>query len=142
MEGMSWSLFEWRAGEQNYSFEIDRGGLYATLKVPQRPDLTLPMAAWDGLIEAIKTSHKARARTQAELPPRAGARWSDSETADLRRAFAEGKSVVELARSHARSRAAIESHLVRLGLMERPQMSMRAPVPPPHDGRGVRFYGG
>lgn len=121
MGGVNWGRFEWRAGTDVYSFEFDRGGLHATLKAPNAPALTLPVVAWEGLIEAIKTSQKTRSKPLSPLPARAGARWTDEETDDLVRGFEAGNSVAELARKHARSAWAVESQLVRIGLMQRPE---------------------
>lgn len=126
MGGFHWGRFEWRAGMDSYSFEFDPGGMHATLKAPNTPPLKLPVVAWDGLIEAIKTSQKARSKSQASLAPRAGARWTDEEIAELAREFEGGNSVAELARKHSRSTWAVESQLVRLGLMQRPD-DYRAP---------------
>ncbi len=126
MGGFHWGRFEWRAGVDSYCFEFDPGGLHATLKTPDAPPMKLPVVAWEGLIEAIKTSQKTRTKTQAALVPRAGVRWTDEETAELAREFESGCSVAELARRHARSAWAVESQLVRLGLMQRPE-DYRAP---------------
>lgn len=120
MGGFHWGRLEWRAGADSYSFEVDPGGLHATLKLPHAPAVKLPVVAWEGLIEAIKASQKARTKSQSSLPPRSGARWTDEETAELVRGFETGNSVAELARRHARSSWAVESQLVRLGLMQRP----------------------
>jgi hypothetical protein len=126
MGGLHWGRFEWRAGVDSYCFEFDPGGLHATLKAPDTPPVKLPVVAWEGLLEAIKTSQKTRTKTQTAQPPRAGARWTDEEAAELARGFEGGSTVAELARRHARSAWAVESQLVRLGLMQRPD-SFSAP---------------
>lgn len=120
MGGLHWGRFEWRAGMDSYSFEFDSGGMYATLSAPNVAPVKLPVVAWEGLIEAIKTSQKSRTKSQAAPAPRAGSRWTDEEIAELAREFEGGNSVAELARKHSRSAWAVESQLVRLGLMQRP----------------------
>lgn len=117
---LQWGQFAWRAGADEFTFEIEPGGMYATLRPPQpQAALTLPVVAWEGLLEAMKVNRSARQRTHGNLPPRAGARWSDDETQRLMSAFGEGKSVAELSQIHARTSVAIESQLVRLGLIAR-----------------------
>ncbi len=128
MGGFHWGRFEWRAGADSYSFVIDPGGLHATLRAAHAPPLTLPVVAWEGLIEAIKVSQKSRAKTQAAVPPRAGTRWSDHEAAELSNGFAAGHSVADLARRHSRSKWAIESQLIRMGLLERAEDFLRQPL--------------
>lgn len=117
--GFHWGRFEWRAGVDGYSFEIDPGGLHATLKIPDGTGLKLPVVAWEGLIEAIKINQKTRTKSQASVQARAGSRWSDQETDELATSFSAGTSIAELARRHARSAWAIESQLVRIGLLQR-----------------------
>lgn len=117
---LQWGRFAWRAGADEFSFEIEPGGMYATLRPPQpQSALTLPVVAWEGLLEAMKVNRSARQRAQGNLPPRAGARWSEEETQRLMAAFGEGKSVAALSQIHARTSVAIESQLVRLGLIAR-----------------------
>ena len=129
-----WERFEWSAGADRYRFEIEQGGVLATLSAladggPREPRrLTLPMVAWEGLLDSLKTTRKARGRPQqAGLPARFGARWSDSEVGELAAGFDAGRTIAELAHSHGRTAIAIESQLVKIGRMERTD-----------DGRAVR----
>ena len=48
-----WETVHWRRGEDHFSFEIERGGLFATVRAPGNRSLTLPMVVWDGLLEEI-----------------------------------------------------------------------------------------
>ena len=74
------------------------------------------MVAWEGLLDSVRTTRKARDRVAAQVPARAGQNWSASETAELQEGFNAGRSVTELAANHSRSRAAIEAQLAKLGL--------------------------
>lgn len=135
--GFHWGRFEWRAGVDGYCFEIDPGGLHATLKAPDAPSLKLPVVAWEGLIEAIKTNQKTRTKSQSAVQARAGSRWSDQETDELANSFSAGTSIAELARRHARSAWAIESQLVRIGLLQRAEDFPQRP----HGGHDARRTG-
>lgn len=121
--GLVWDEFGWSSGADRYSFAITDNGLYGTLRASGRPDVTLPMVAWEGMLDAVRTSRKAKTKSQATLPPRAGALWSTAESDQLAASFQSGASVETLAASHARTRGAIQSQLERLGLVE-PRYSM------------------
>src|SRR5437762_3341865 len=76
-EPMVWERVEWRQGDGRYVFEVGRGGLHATLTGPQGRALTLPVVAWEGLLDALAAARKTRSRAERNLPARAGARWSE-----------------------------------------------------------------
>ncbi len=115
MDGLSWGRFEWRVGSGSYGFEIDCDGLNATFRPARAPAVTLPFAAWAGLIDAVGMCRSSETRTNART--RAGTGWTAGETAELTRGFAAGRSVAELARKHARSRWAVEGQLIKMGLL-------------------------
>jgi len=70
-----------------------------------------------------------RSAPQKNQPENAGRPWSDEEEAQLRQAFESGKTVLDLAQEHKRSRIAIEARLVKLGKISAPQSgTMRYPV--------------
>lgn len=117
MATLNWGKFEWRTGTEAYSFEIDSGGLHATLSAGQAPPVTLPVVAWEGLIDAIKANRRARTKSHALAPPRGGARWSDSEIGELAQGFSAGIAIGDLARRHSRTVSAIEHQLIRIGLL-------------------------
>lgn len=137
---VSWGRFEWRAGAESYSYEIEPGGLLATLRAGGRAPLTLPVVAWDGLIEALKTTRKSRNRATAGLPPRAGSRWSEAEALEVTAAFAAGVPIGELARQYRRTESAIEHQLVKAGLLER--RFGPPPAPPQRSGPRTEHPGG
>ena len=119
-----WQRFEWKSGVDCYTFEIQQGGLFGTLKAPGERVTTLPMVAWEGLMESVRVARKAHAQPQsralaAGLPARSGARWTDAETEELLEGFKSGRSVGELADHHARTAYAIELQLDKLGLWMR-----------------------
>lgn len=118
-EAMVWDRVEWHQGDGRYRFEVARGGLHATLTAPGERSLTLPVVAWDGLLDALAAARKTRARAERDLPPRAGARWAKVETDELVAAFRSGATVSALAVAHNRTAAAIESKLSELGLWDR-----------------------
>ena len=89
-EPMVWDRVEWRQGDGRYVFEVARGGLLATLSSPHGAKLTLPMVAWEGLLDALAAARKTKARAERNLPSRTGARWSESEVQELAKAFKAG----------------------------------------------------
>lgn len=128
VSSLVWQRFEWSSGADRYRFEIETGGMFGTLttepaagasaSVARR--VTLPMVAWEGMLECVKATRKARARpAESGLPPRSGTRWSDTETLELASAFEAGRTIDQLAAAHARTQVAIESQLVKIGLLTR-----------------------
>lgn len=118
-EPLVWERVIWRQGDGRYVFEVDQGGLHAKLSSPHGTSLTLPMVAWEGLLDALIGARKARARNERGFPARSGERWYDGETGELAAAFKAGRSVGQLARAHNRSQHAIEAQLDRMGLWDR-----------------------
>lgn len=114
---VAWESVQWRRGEDSFRFDIERGGLFATLSAPGGRSMTLPIAVWDALLDAIKASRTARTRSEQQFPTRARARWYEGESAELAEAFKSGRSVAQLARAHNRTEFAIESQLDRMGLV-------------------------
>ena len=118
-EPLAWERVEWRQGDGRYVFEVARGGLHATLSSPHGTQLTLPMVAWEGLLDALAAARKTKARAERNLPSRTGARWSQVETQELAKTFKAGGSVAQLARVHNRTQFAVEAQLERQGLWDR-----------------------
>lgn len=114
-----WERVEWRQGDGRYVFEVARGGLHATLKAPGDRSLTLPLIAWDALLDALMGARKTKARSERNLPARAGTRWESIEVAELEGAFLSGASINRLARAHNRTAGAVEAKLAELGLWDR-----------------------
>lgn len=114
-----WDRVEWRQGDGRYRFEVAQGGLHATLIAPGERHLTLPMVAWDGLLDALAAARKTKSRSVRNLPALAGARWAKVEADDLVAAFRSGASVSKLAVAHNRTGLAIEAKLAELGLWDR-----------------------
>jgi hypothetical protein len=106
-EPLTWERVVFRQGDGRYVFEVEEGGLHAKLTSPHGTSLTLPMAAWDGLLDALTGARKARARNERGFPARSGARWYDGEAGELAAGFRAGRSVSQLARAHNRSEYAI-----------------------------------
>jgi hypothetical protein len=118
-EPLTWERVTWRQGDGRYVFEIEEGGLMGKLSSPHGTSLTLPMVAWEGLLDALSGARKARTRNERGFPARSGARWYDGEAGELAAAFKAGRTVAQLARAHNRSEYAIEAQLDRLGLWDR-----------------------
>lgn len=116
-QGLVWENVSWRRGTEQYSFEIERGGLFATLKAPGNRSITLPMIVWEGLLDALKANRSTRARSEQQYPARSRARWYEGEVAEVAEAFKAGRSIAEIAHAHNRSAFAIEHQLDRLGLV-------------------------
>src|SRR5215470_11010523 len=126
-EPLVWERVIWRQGDGRYVFEVEQGGLHAKLSSPHGTSLTLPMVAWEGLLDALNGARKARTRNERGFPARSGARWYDGEAGELVAGFRAGRSVAQLARAHNRSEYAVEAELNRLGLWDR--IARRAIVP-------------
>jgi hypothetical protein len=118
-EPLLWDRVEWRQGDGRYVFQVARGGLYATLSSPHGTSLTLPMVAWEGLLDALTGARKTRTRGERGFPARTGARWYDGEAGELAAGFKSGRSIAQLARAHHRSEPAVEAELERQGLWDR-----------------------
>ena len=118
-EPVVWQTVEWRQGDGGYRFELQQGGLHATLTAPQGRSFTMPTVAWYALFDALAASRKTRQRSERPMPARSNARWGETEAGDLIAAFKSGASFTALAKSHNRSAAAIEAQLARLGLWHR-----------------------
>src|SRR5262245_19755546 len=118
-EPVAWDRVEWRQGDGRYSFQVASGGLLATFTSPHGSKLTLPMVAWEGLLDALSAQRKTRSRTEARFPARSGARWYDGEAGELAAAYKSGRSIRQLARAHNRTELAVEAELDRQGLWDR-----------------------
>src|SRR5262249_35120878 len=130
------------------------GGLHAKLSSPHGTSLTLPMVAWEGLLDAIAGARKTRSRNERAFPARSGARWYDGEADELAAGFKAGRTIAQLARIHNRSEYAIELQPARLGrgdrIAPRPlvpgeprsvsQAPLREPTPAPAGGRPPDRY--
>lgn len=118
-EPVVWQSVEWRQGDGRYRFELQQGGLHATLTAPQGRSFTIPTVAWYALLDALAAARKTKQRSERAMPARSNARWGETETGDLAAAFKAGASFAALAGAHNRSVPAIETQLVRLGLWHR-----------------------
>src|SRR5262245_61465890 len=85
-EPLVWERVTWRQGDGRYVFEVEQGGLHARMSSPHG-SLTLPVVAWEGLLDALLGVRKARARSERGFPARSGARWYDGEAGELAAAF-------------------------------------------------------
>lgn len=64
--------------------------------------------------QALETAVSQESRV-ARLPSNTGKPWAPEEDDRLVAAFDEGKSMVELARAHDRTRGSIQARLIKLG---------------------------
>jgi hypothetical protein len=119
VEPVAWESFAWRSGADEYRFEIKDRGLIGSLSASGGRNFALPMVVWEALLDAIKTNRKAKAKSEMNLPPRAGARWTEHESDELAAKFRSGRSIDDLAREHARTTWAIEGQLAKLSLWDR-----------------------
>jgi len=119
MARYAWEAFRWRSGEDTYSFEIADGGLFGTLTHLQGKSVTLPMAAWEGMLDSLQLARKTRAERGNDRPERSGTIWTPKEIDRLSEGFGQHRTIAQLAHAHARSPAAIEAQLEKLGLWNR-----------------------
>lgn len=118
-EHVAWERMTWAAGAERYTFEVRDQGLIGELSVSDGRSFALPMVVWEAMLDAVKCHRKARGRSDANLPPRAGARWTAAESDEMAAKFLSGRSPADLAREHARTLYAIEGQLAKLGLWDR-----------------------
>ena len=116
---VTWESFSWRLGAESYSFEIQDKGLIGRLKVSDGRTFALPIVVWEAMFDAVKTNRSARSKTDAGLPARAGATWTEAECDQLIAKFRSGRSIAHLAKEHGRTVWAIEDQLAKLGLWDR-----------------------
>lgn len=127
--GIVWERFQWTCAGVRYTFEVQSGGLHGRIRSDAGHALTLPIVAWEGLLDCVRTQRKARTQAAAvDLPPRAGARWSRVESDELSEGYKTGKSIAALAAHHARTRGAIQNELERMGLIVSPYALVAQPA--------------
>ncbi len=132
--GLVWESVSWRSGQDQYKFDIERGGLFATLTAPGGRAITLPMVVWEGLLDGLKANRTTRTRgeqQQQNYATRSRARWYDGEVGEVADAFKAGRAIGQIAKAHGRSVYAIEHQLDRLGLISTADQygPDRGPVP-------------
>jgi hypothetical protein len=116
---VSWETFVWRTGADTYRFELSDRGMIGRLSVSDGRTLALPTVAWEAMLTAVKENRKARSKVDANLPARAGARWTGTESDELAAKFSSGRSIDDLAQEHARTAWGIEGQLAKLGLWDK-----------------------
>ena len=132
MARIQWQRFQWQSGADAYAFEVTDGGLFGKLSSSGGREVTLPIVAWEGMLDCVALASKGKAQIEKMQPDRAFARWNDSEVARLEAGFRRGQGIVNLAQQHNRSQDAVEHQLVKLGLwnrLERRPMSQAPPYP-------------
>lgn len=130
MARIQWQRFAWKSGADDYVFEVIDGGMFGRLAVGTGRDVTLPMIAWEGMLDCVAMARKARVQSDRMQPDRAFARWSDEEVARLQAGFSRGRGITELAKAHNRSQDAVEHQLVKLGLWNRFERRPMSEAPP------------
>jgi hypothetical protein len=111
-EGLRWESVTWRRGQDEYKFDIERGGLFATFKAPGNRSMTLPMVA-------LKANRATKAKTEQMFPVRSGSRWYEGEAAELAQGYRAGRSIPVLAKAHNRTEYAVENQLDKMGLFSK-----------------------
>lgn len=96
------------------------GEVFALDSPYQSPDIVRALFLARAALDA-----KGRARPRSGLPDNAGKPWNSAEDSKLLADFERGLSLVELARSHARTAAGIQARLEKHGRLQ-PQPLSRA----------------
>jgi hypothetical protein len=97
----------------------------------QHPDTVRALFEAMRALESAAAAGPAAAERRPALPQAgSGARWSPEEEQRLVAGFEAGQSVEALARSHNRSRAAIEARLVKLGKLDASAVTTPLRYPP------------
>ena len=89
----------------------------------QHPDTVRALFAAMRAVEKPQAAASERERKPGTAPGNIGSRWTPDEEQRLLQAFDAGTPVTELARAHARSIAAIEARLLKLGKIDVSQLS-------------------
>ncbi len=130
MARIQWQRFEWTCGADRFVFEVADGGLFGTLSQGPERQMTLPMVAWEGMLDSVTLARRTKNQVDRSYHDRSGARWSDPEVLRLEQGFKSGQSIAELARIHARSAIAVEHQLEKLGLWNRIERRPMSALPP------------
>jgi hypothetical protein len=132
-QSLAFKQMQWCVHDELYSFDVEPDESAATFVTPDGRTMKLSISAWEGLLKTVALSARRpvpvaaagpaatpvpKPKAAADLPPRAGAKWTAGESDDLRRAFEAGKTVSKLARDHGRTSGAIRYQLERLGLID------------------------
>ena len=125
-ETISWRLHGFDHQGTCYGFETTRNGDRARVVVNGKPALELPRAVWRALLDVVSmqrgelrpTAPRPTRQTVAVETARVGVAWDETETDQLKAAWAAGSSIEELAELHQRSRGAISTRLKLLGLID------------------------
>src|SRR5687768_5666971 len=104
----------------------------------QHPDTVRALFEAMRAVEGVSVNAPAPERKPALPQSGFGSRWSTEEEQRLASGFDAGKTVDELARTHNRSRAAIEARLVRLGKMDASAVTTPLRYPPKPPGSQAR----
>lgn len=140
---------EW--GDPTAAFRLARLGAgtdappAARLKTSDGQVLDLPEADWRALSDAVARlfgpSDRAEPKAKPVLP-NAGQPWTADMDKTLVAIWRAGRTVGQIAAEMGRSRGAISSRLVRLGLVDnREQAEGAAEARPPRDPAGQRIGG-
>lgn len=92
----------------------ETGELLAKDHIFNQPDVIRSLFA---AIESLNADRKRQRKRQA-LPERAGMPWTNEESEKLRKEFHAGKSTKVISQGHQRTKGAIRSQLVKLGLLQ------------------------
>lgn len=106
--------------------------LYHAIRVLENHPAPIRPVADKPAVEPSATARETKAKssnaTAKSSPQNAGRAWSEEEEARLATSFDGGKSVLDLATEHQRSRIAIEARLVKLGKLPAPSGTLRYPI--------------
>lgn len=81
--------------------------------------------------QAAPVNPPVSSEAKPSLPKQgSGSRWDTAEEERLAAAFDSGRTIEELARAHARSRAAIEARLLKLGKIDASALTTQLRYPP------------
>jgi hypothetical protein len=104
----------------------------------QHPDTVRALFEAMRAVEGSGAPAAERGQPPRSFPGNTGSRWTLEEEERLAAAFDGGRTVDELARSHNRSRAAIEARLVRLGKLDESAVTTQFRYPPKPPGRAAQ----
>ena len=99
----------------------------ATLVLPDGGTVSLPLAAWVALRDALHLLSPAR---RAGGPTNRGQPWAAAMEERMATAFGAGDDPQEIALALGRTRGAVLARLVRLGLMDEATAGLRYPARP------------
>ena len=128
LDGRALGVERLETGEEGEALPED----LVRLSSPDGSVVDIPVSLSGALLQGLKCvtypAERSITTRRGNLPRNAGRPWNEADGEELKRRFLEGESINDLAAHFQRTRGAIESRLVVLGVMERWRPNPGAPA--------------